>query len=159
MNSEELQAARNDTIRYLGYSERTEYQLREYLAGRDYDLKIIESISLWAVENGLVDDLRFALIFIRSHTGKGKSPFGSARIRQELKAKGVSHEIIDRALNGRNDEDMFNDLVKIVVTKYGKSSRERAYRRASAYLNRRGFSSEMSFRILETAIDASGEDG
>lgn len=156
MNSNKLQASRNDTTRYLGYSERTELQLRQYLIKREYDGEIIDNVCAWAVENGFVDDVRFAEIFVKSHTER--NPLASVRIKMELRAKGVSSEIIEQVLAIRDDESMFDELVKIIRMKYGKLPRRKAYGRATGYLNRRGFSSELAYRILERAFDTAGED-
>lgn len=155
MNAKTLQAARDDTVRYLGYSERTESQLRKHLAKRGYDSEVTDSVCTWAIDNEFINDLRFAEVFIKSHTDK--SPLASVRIRQELKKRGVSEDIIATALNDRDDENMFDGLVRILTKKYGRLPRKTAYRRAAGYLNRHGFSSELTYRILEKCFNSGDE--
>ena len=147
---EQKAVARSDTERFLSRSEHSSQQLRYYLSGRKYIEEVIDGTLEWAERNGLVDDRRYASIFIRSHSSS--SPMGNFRIRMELKKSGIRDSITDELLSERDENELYNILVKTVDLKYGHLSEETAHRRASAYLQRRGFQYEIIGRILKDAL-------
>lgn len=147
---EQTTAARSDTERFLSRSEHSAQQLRLYLAGRKYLEEVIDGTLEWAERNGLVDDRRYASIFIRSHSTT--SPMGNFRIRMELKKRGIHDSITDELLSEREENELYRSLVKTVSLKYGHLKKETAIRRASAYLQRRGFRYELIGRIIEEAL-------
>ena len=58
-------------------------------------------------EQGLLSDLRFAVSYIRSRSGKG---FGPQRITLELRSKGVASDIAEQAL--QEFEEAWGELAK-----------------------------------------------
>jgi regulatory protein len=147
-------AARMDALRHLSRAEHTMGQLSRYLAGRGYSAAVIEAVVKWAGERGIVDDRRFASVFLDSHTTH--SPLGARRIRQELRKRGVPEAAVSEALEERDDASLFDSLVETVRRKYGRLPKDAAFRRAAGYLTRRGFSTDLVFRILAKALDGSG---
>jgi len=147
-------AARMDAVRHLSRAEHTMGQLSRYLAGRGYSAGVIEAVVRWAGERGIVDDGRFASVFLDSHTAH--SPLGARRIRQELRKRGVPEAAVTAALEQRDDASLFDSLVETVRRKYGRLPKDAAFRRAAGYLTRRGFSTELAFRVLAKALDGSG---
>jgi len=143
-------AARRDTERFLAGAEHTLQQLRAYLDKRKYHMLVIDDILHWAERTGLVDDHRYASIFIRSHSRN--SPMGNFRIRMELRKRGVSDSIIDELLSLREEDDLRCILVKTVRSKYGNLERDKALRRSMSYLQRRGFQYDMIRRIVNEAL-------
>ena len=89
-------------------------------------------------------------MFITSHTIR--SPMGDRRLRAELRKRGISEELIVHVLAEREDDELIPDLVNSVRRKYGSLDRETAFRRAAAFLSRRGFDSSTSYRIISEAI-------
>jgi len=156
-SKQQMSAARRDLQRYLAGAEHTREQLRHYLEGRLYHTGVIDDLIEWAVDTGLVDDLRYAEAFIRSHSGR--SPMGNFRMRLELGKRGVPSEITDELLSERDEEELFGDLVREVRSKYGRLERTRAFRRASGYLQRRGFAYDLVRRVLGSALDDRREAG
>ena len=149
--TDQIPSARNDCRRYLSRFDRTESQLRSYLMKRKYLKSVADSVTEWAVGSGLVDDCRFASIYIRSHSGS--DPLGNFRIRRELRKRGVSAGIIEELLCERNEEDYLETLVAKVSSKYGHLPFRRACRRASSYLARRGFPHDLIRRVLNEALE------
>ncbi|MBD3276957.1 MAG: hypothetical protein GF388_01540 [Candidatus Aegiribacteria sp.] len=149
--TDQVPAAKNDCRRYLSRFDRTESQLKSYLVKRDYLETVADSVTEWAAGNGLVDDGRFASVYIRSHSGS--DPLGNFKIRRELRKRGVAPGIIDELLCERNEEDYLDVLVANVSSRYGNLQPRRAYRRASSYLARRGFNRDIIRRVLNEALN------
>lgn len=139
-------AARSDTERFLSRSEHTMHQLRSYLVKRKYLEEVASDTLKWAERNGLVDDRRYASIYIRSHSHN--SPMGDFRIRMELKKRGISNSITNELLSEREENDLYGILVKTVGEKYGHLENEKALRRAMSYLQRRGFQYDLICRVI-----------
>ncbi|WP_142502486.1 recombination regulator RecX [Klebsiella sp. 2680] len=55
----------------------------------------VENVVAWCIDNRYLDDERFVHQFIASRSRKG---YGPARVRQELKQKGISRETIEAAM-------------------------------------------------------------
>jgi regulatory protein len=142
--------ARNDAGRYLEKSEHTAFQLQVYLLSRGYEPTVAGDVVAWAREYGYIDDLRYAKLYIRSHTDR--SPMGISRLKAELRKRGIGGSIIDEAVTGREDGQLFDDLVVMVRKKYGSLNRDTAWRRAAGWLSRRGFESAFMYRVLREAI-------
>lgn len=151
---EQLPRARSDAQRYISAAEHTMKQLRSYLERRSYLAAVASEICGWAADTGLVNDMRYAEVFVRSHSLR--SPMGNFRIRMELRRRGVPSDIIEEVLSGRDEEQLRETLASEIRGKYGNMEHERAYRRASGYLRRRGFGFDLVRRVLEEALDSSG---
>lgn len=152
---EQLPFARRDSERYLSLSERTLHQLRSYLIGRKYLERVADDMLLWAERCGLVDDRRYASIYIRSHSRN--SPMGNFRIRMELKKRGIPDSITDEVLSQRDEDDLQQTLVKTVKNKYGYLERQTGLRRATGYLRRRGFQYDLISRVIDEVFRNSEE--
>lgn len=152
---EQMPSARIDSERYLSFSERTTLQLRSYLIGRHYLERVADDMLGWACACGLVDDRRYASIYIRSHSGN--SPMGNFRIRMELKKRGIPESITDDALAERDEYDLYQTLVKTVNNKYGYLEKQTGLRRAKGYLQRRGFQYDLISRVINEVFQDSEE--
>lgn len=150
---EQLPRARSDAQRYISAGEHTAEQLRSYLERRSYHSTVVNDICKWAEDTGLVDDMRYAEIFVRSHSQR--SPMGDFRIGMELRRRGVSSEIVEGVLSGRDEDDLRSTLVREIRVKYGNLEHEKALRRASGYLRRRGFRFDLVRSVLEEALGSS----
>ena len=91
-----MEAARKDAWRYLRVRERTRAEMRSYLRRRGHGESIVRDLTEELVAAGLLDDRRFAVIYLMDRMRL--KPVGSRRARAELRAKGVSEEIIAEAL-------------------------------------------------------------
>ena len=89
---------------------------------------------------GLQSDARLAEAFTRARTGRGQGP---ARIRMELKGKGVSDDVISLAFEA-SEVDWF-ELVQVVAEKKfkdlpGQLQDLKSKAKVSRFLQHRGFS-------------------
>jgi len=77
--------------------------------------------------------------------------YGAARIRQDLKAKGVSEELISRFSSSENEMQKAREILERKYRTPAATREEKAKR--MRFLQSRGFSSEIIFRLL-SARDA-----
>lgn len=92
-------------IRILAMSDHSEQELRRKLAAPvmskngpealNVTPEEVDNVVEWCIENRYLDDERFVRQFIASRSRKG---YGPARVRQELKQKGISRETIEAAM-------------------------------------------------------------
>ena len=96
-------------IRILAMRDHSEQELRRKLAAPvmskngpealNVTPEEVDNVVEWCIENRYLDDERFVRQFIASRSRKG---YGPARVRQELKQKGISRETIEAAMRVRN---------------------------------------------------------
>jgi len=129
-------------LNYLEYRPRSEGELRNHLVfKRRFSAGCVSQAMSRLKKTGLLNDRAFAESWIRDRIAN--KPKGRRMIRQELLRKGVKAEVINEFLADVNDEDS--------ALKAGlKKSRTLAAlehpeftRRLTAYLARRGYSSEV----------------
>ena len=92
-------------IRILAMRDHSEQELRRKLAAPVMSKNGPEALNVtpeevdkvveWCIENRYLDDERFVRQIIASRSRKG---YGPARVRQELKQKGISRETIESAM-------------------------------------------------------------
>ena len=106
----------------------------------NFDDVIIERL----INKGYVDDRKFAEYYVENRFVK--KGISQKRLRIELMRKGVTKEIIDEVLSGRDDEE---EARKIIAKKRGKYDDEKLV----AYLCRQGFNYDLAKRLVEKDED------
>ncbi len=102
---------------------------------------------------GLIDDEAYAQSLVRSQ----QASRGLARraLRHELRRKGVDDEISDAVLDDVSDEHEEEQARELVAKKmrslHGKDSAVQT-RRLAGMLARKGYSSELSWRVVREAV-------
>ncbi len=143
--------ARQYGIRALARRPMTEASLRRKLAERGCEPDVISSTVESLRNLGLVDDLNYAKLWIRSRVKT--NPKGQYVLRKELRMKGVASPLIDRAL--RELEGFFDErsLLESVAERRARhlagldpATRKR---RLYDYLIRRGFRRDEVREIIE----------
>jgi regulatory protein len=86
----------NKALDIISRREHSEKEIREKLYKKFNDHKVSELVITSLIEKGLVNDHRFAEMYIIARKRKG---FGPIKIAYELLAKGVSDDISSQALN------------------------------------------------------------
>ena len=83
--------ARIAAVRLLSRREHSAQEITQKLSRKGFAIELINQLTQNLCDEGLLSDERFAASYTRSRTSGG---FGPARIRQELRQRGVSDEII-----------------------------------------------------------------
>ncbi len=150
----DIKRARNRALRYLSYRDRSESEMRTYLAGKDFLQPIIDQTVSYLTDLGYINDARFARLWGRMRI-EGKQ-FGKFRLQQDLRQKGLNPELIEetlRELYGDVDEvDLARTSAEKKLKGWKHLEKTRQKRRLAQFLQRRGFSGETIYRVMEDLI-------
>jgi regulatory protein len=133
-------------LRYLARREHSRDELARKLAPHAQSPEALEGVLEFLVSKKFLSNERFAEV--RAHWMARK--YGAAKIRQDLKAKGVADEIVERV----SSEGELERALAILKRKYREpaTTREERARRAR-FLQSRGFSYDTIRRAI-SGIDA-----
>ncbi len=118
---------------------RSEWELEDYLKRKDYDKEVAQQIIEKLRERGFVNDSEFARRWVENR--RLLKATSKRRLRQELKQKRVSDEIIDHALE--EDETDEREVVRELVERKRKQTKYQDDLKLMQYLSRQGFSYDM----------------
>ena len=102
-------------LRYCAYQDRCVQEVRKKLATFDMPDSEKEKILKLLVDEGYLDDERYASTFVRSKIHLKK--WGVNKIRMALKMKGISDENISNALSEIDPEIYREELIKVLKSK------------------------------------------
>ena len=149
ISDSERTAAFDRAARYIGLRPRTEKEMRDYLAGKNYDEDVVAYVVEKLKGYGYIDDAEFARVYIDCVAHR----YGKRKIEANLKAKGVNSEIIDAALEEADDQ---SEAVTRLCEKYLRSHPPDR-RKLVAYLMSKGFDYD-TVKSGIADIDLSGDD-
>ncbi len=92
----DVTSAKNKAIELLSRREHSQVELQQKLKQRGFNEQHIKQALLELNESKLQSDERFAESYIRARSRKG---FGPARIKQELRERGISNDAIETIFN------------------------------------------------------------
>jgi regulatory protein len=140
--------AKKRALHLLEQMDRTEHQLRQKLARGGYPEVCIDTAIDYVKSYHYLDDHRYACTFIRY----SRDRMSRLRMKQKLMERGISRDLIDRALE-EACEDSENDdsagsreraqIIRLLEKRHyvAGESDEATFRRTYQYLLRRGYSS------------------
>ena len=148
-NADPLSFARAIALRQLDQAPRTRKQLADKMASKNVPEDIAITVLDRLTEVGLIDDLAYAHMLVRSRTATK----GLARraLRQELRQKGVSDDFAAIALEAVTDDDelhMATELVAKKLRNMANLDKQVRYRRLAGLLARKGYGSTTIGRVL-----------
>ena len=121
-------------------------ELRQKLVQRGFDSQAVDSVLADLKKRGDVSDVRFAETMI-SH--RAKSGYGPAYIRQELRKKGVSPDLVASTLDSADISWREIATLKYTARFAGDLILDyKEWARRASYLQRRGFDSQIIVEIL-----------
>jgi regulatory protein len=134
-------------------------ELSAHLQKRGVEIEIAESVLDELELQGLLNDLEFANIWAESRQRQKK--LSRRVISTELRTKGVSQDIIDEVIE-KIDEDLeYKTALALAEKKFRSCAQlppEKIYSRISGALNRKGFSSSMTSRIIRELLSNSASN-
>ena len=129
--------------RYLNSRERTQAEMRAHLERKGIDARDVERSIRVLVEQGYLDDARFAHLFVQDK--RELEGWGADRIRQVLGTRGVDAEVVEEALaeHEQDSEGEVERALAVLRRRFPSPPRERRERdRALGVLLRKGYDSE-----------------
>ncbi len=154
---EQLEFARRIALNLLETRARSEAELRKAMDRKNVPADIAEELLTRLNAVGLVDDEAFAVALVNTRTKVARR--GGARIRQELREKGVPDDVAAGALSQVDPEDELAAAETFAAKKVRSMAGLDpvvAKRRLYGALARRGFGPDVVRRVVAEAL--SGDD-
>jgi len=136
-------------LKALSYKERTEGELREWLAQRDVGEGEIEEVIALLAEAGAIDDASFARRYAEDK--RTLAGWGPDRIAKSLEGRGVEREHVEAALAGEDAEGQLDRAISLLADRGIACASERERERALGLLVRRGYPLELAYEAVRAA--------
>jgi regulatory protein len=135
-------------LRALNYKERTESELRGWLAEREVGEPEIEEVIALLIEAGAIDDESFARRYAEDK--RQLAGWGPERISASLESRGVPRVQIEAALAGEDADAQLQRAISLLGDRGMSCANERERERALGLLVRRGYSLELAYEAVRT---------
>lgn len=149
----------NQVINYLSYRMRTEKEIHDYLVKKEVDPEQIRVIIEKLKAEKLINDEAFANMFVQSRIRTSLK--GPDLIKNELRQKGVSDVMADKALHVFGYDDQYEKALKWIEKK-GKQTSKQSYQKQlqqlQSTLRRNGFTQEVITHIIANQKDEKDQD-
>ncbi|MBM3246306.1 MAG: regulatory protein RecX [Candidatus Omnitrophica bacterium] len=164
LNKDSLLQAKEYAFLLLKFRLRSEQELHSRLKRKKFSEEVIGQAIAFLKEKNFIDDNYFAKSWIDARL---KRPLGLARIKQELRIKGVGKAIIDNQIDevrkDYSEIDIVNKLAQDKMKRLKGIEPKKAKQRLYAYLLRRGFSVDVVLEVLANllrpGLDTVGKTG
>lgn len=134
---------------YLNRRDRTQAEVWRHLERHDVEARLIENTITALIDQGYLDDARFASLFAQDK--RELEQWGGDRIRRTLMQRGIDCELIDQALASEPTETELERALGLLRRRFRSPPRERRERdRALGVLLRKGYNSELALDALAT---------
>jgi regulatory protein len=149
--------ARDICLRQLTAGPRTAAQLGTAMARRGIEPDVAEAVLARLTDVGLIDDAAFAAAWVTSrHAGRG---LARKALAHELRTRGVADPVVAAAV-AELDPNREADTARALAAKRLAATRGLdapvRFRRAASVLARKGYSSQLAYRVIREALEAEG---
>ncbi len=138
-----------DAAALLARRSRTESELRAALSSRHESVAVDAAITRLNML-GYLDDASWARHYVDGRRARGR---GAILLRRELARHGVSAELSELVLSGRDERDLALTVAQTRLRALVGLDREQRYRRLAGFLSRRGFASDVVTATLHDVLD------
>lgn len=138
-------------IKYISKYQKTESELKDYLLKKGFLSELCDDVLNKVKEYRYIDDK----VFVENYIKNSKGRYGINKIKQNLKQKGISEELISQI----EIEEDFSDLQKIAL-KYlkNKEKNNANLQKCAKFLFSRGYSYDEISRVIASLKDGDYED-
>lgn len=143
-----LNRAREYALRLLEYRERSEQEIKERMARKNYNERLIKSTIKSLKNHNLVNDRRFARMWAESCLRRS---YGRWKVQADLNKKGIDREIVEEVLRESYSKvDEVQIALALIHKKWPflKEEKNALLRRVSDFLKRRGFPFEVIAEVI-----------
>lgn len=143
-----LNRAREYALRLLEYRERSEQEIKERMARKNYNERSIKSTIKFLKNHNLVNDRRFARMWAESCLRRS---YGRWKVQSDLNKKGIDREIVEEVLRESYSKvDEVQIALALIQKKWPflKQEKDALLRRVSDFLKRRGFPFEVIAEVI-----------
>ncbi len=143
----QLQRAFELAYRHLNRRDRTAAEMRTYLERRELRPAAIELAIGELVDNGYLDDARYARLFAEDK--RTLEQWGAERIRRELLQRGIDRELIESALAAGETQSELERALALLRQRFPAPCSDRRERdRALGMMLRKGYDTEVALDAL-----------
>ncbi|TMC15580.1 MAG: hypothetical protein E6J34_21745 [Chloroflexi bacterium] len=148
---EAQQQALERALNFLSLRPRSRQEVRNYLRGKSTPPTLIDAVIERLEQMDLVNDRNFATFWVE--TREQFNPKGAQALKHELRMKGVGSSLIEELVDDERDEEK---ALSAAQKKARSLLRQPAmdyatfYRRLGSFLQRRGFSYEVTTHVVKT---------
>ena len=152
---DERNKAHNQAIRFLGFRARSRQEVERYLQAKGYAPGVIADTIDRLLNEHYLDDEEFARAWLENR--ERFRPRGQQALRYELKQKGIAGEVIEVALADLDEDELAWSAVEPKLSQWQKLSEDEFKKKMLGFLSRRGFTYEVTYRVLDRAWPLVGE--
>ena len=143
-----LNRAREYALRLLEYRERSEQEIKERMARKNYNERLIKSTIKSLKNHNLVNDRRFARMWAESCLRRS---YGRWKVQSDLDKKGINEEIVEEVLRESYSKVDEVQIALVLIQKkwpFLEEEKNTLLRRVSDFLKRRGFPFEVIAEVI-----------
>jgi len=151
---EKISKARMYALKLLSYRERSGWEIKKRMERKGYQKEIIEDTLNYLKKRDLINDERFARIWIEDRI---RGEYGRRRIYYELSEKGVDKEIVDDLIKKLYPKVNEINIALHLIEKnkrFLKEEKNSRIRKISAFLERRGFPFDVINEVMEKRAES-----
>ena len=130
----------------LASKERTVAELERWLGEREFSPEQIAAALERLIEDGALDDERFARRFAEDK--RELRGWGPERIREALAGRGLEPGLIEAAIGAEDATEQLERAIELLERRGEPATDEGSRARALAYLARRGYDSEAAYEAV-----------
>ena len=145
--SDDIEASYERALRFLGPRPRSEAEVRRRLKEKGIEPATIDEVVARLTRAGLVNDQAFASYWVENRVTF--RPRSSRAIRQELKQKGVSEDVLREALTATNDDEAAYTVAAKRAQRLAGLEKQDFRRKLGEFLARRGFNYDTIEPVVE----------
>ena len=153
LRAETVQRARQAALNLLSYRSRSANEVRRRLLLKGYAEDVVDEALLALSQVDLINDERFSRDWVAGRLEQ--KPMGKVRIAWELRQKGVAQDLVEQAVETVDSETEYELALGLVQRKIRHSGSGVSYderRRLAQFLRRRGFSWDVTNRVLSELV-------
>jgi len=133
-------------LRALSHRERTESELRTWLAEREVGQAEVEEVIALLGEAGAIDDASFARRYAEDK--RELAGWGPERIARALEVRGVAAEHVEAALAPEDEARQLERATELLMRRGADLRSDRERERSLALLVRRGYPLELAYEAV-----------
>ena len=151
MDNNKFSPALNTALKYLSHRPRTTNETKRHLKKKRFpNADVIDAIA-YLIENHFLDDDDFCCRYLEYHSQyKPKSVFAMG---YDLKKKGISQSIVDKHMNGYDNDKLAVNCVKTRVQRWQDFDTDKLRNKVFNYLRYRGFNFETCLSVYEKILN------
>lgn len=151
---DEKEVALQNALHFVDYRPRSAAEVKKKLSDKGFDASVIEEILTRLIENGTLDDARFAQGWAENRSYF--RPRGRRLLALELRQKGIPDHLIEEAFDSLPEEDSLAYQAGEKQVRRWQGLEWQAFRqKMGQFLARRGFRMESILNVLPRLYELS----